>query len=129
MPVHCRKERQQKRPGGRNEVTIHKLVFRMFINSGGPAAMDAEFTGSSDFTGFSLQYNCPRLQGCQMVYFQCLAMKDVGKFYGCLIYFTYIQPFRIFYGHLVYFAVILVYFLRFWYVVPRKIWQPCPTPS
>jgi hypothetical protein len=37
----------------------------------------------------------------------------------------------IFYGHLVYFVVILYIlwlfgiFLPFWYVVPRKVWQPC----
>jgi hypothetical protein len=29
-----------------------------------------------------------------------------------------LRPFGIFYGHLVHFS-------RFWYVVPRKIWQPC----
>jgi hypothetical protein len=33
-------------------------------------------------------------------------------------------PFRMFYCHLVYFVVILVYISPFWYVVPRKIWQP-----
>jgi hypothetical protein len=33
--------------------------------------------------------------------------------------------FGIFYGHFVYFVVILAYFYAFWYVVPRKIWQPC----
>jgi hypothetical protein len=40
-----------------------------------------------------------------------------------LVYFMTIwstlRPLEIFYGHLVYFVV------RFWYFVPRKIWQPC----
>jgi hypothetical protein len=30
----------------------------------------------------------------------------------------YVRPFGILYGH-------LVYFLPFWYIVSRKIWQPC----
>jgi hypothetical protein len=37
---------------------------------------------------------------------ECIAMKDVGKFYGHLVYFSAISyilwPFGIFYGHLVY---------------------------
>jgi hypothetical protein len=49
-------------------------------------------------------------------------MEDVGIFCGHLVYFTAIRyilrPLGIFYGHLVYFSL-------FWYVVPRKIWQPC----
>jgi hypothetical protein len=48
----------------------------------------------------------------------CLAMKDVGKFYVHLVYSASISyilwPFFIR-------VVILLYF---WYVVPRKIWQP-----
>jgi hypothetical protein len=62
-------------------------------------------------------------QGCQMVYFQTknpkfgyiledLAMEDVCAFYGRLVYFTAI-------------LYILWPFGIFWYVVPRKIWQPC----
>jgi hypothetical protein len=35
-----------------------------------------------------------------------------------------LMPFRIFYGHLVYFVGTLLYVFPFWYVVPRKIWQP-----
>jgi hypothetical protein len=34
-----------------------------------------------------------------------------------------VQPFVIFHEHLVYFVVIW-YIFPFWYVVPRKIWQP-----
>jgi hypothetical protein len=34
-----------------------------------------------------------------------------------------LRQFRIFCGHSVYFRVIS--FFLFWYVVPRKIWQPC----
>jgi hypothetical protein len=37
--------------------------------------------------------------------------------------------FGIFCGHLVHFVVILLYFFLFWYVAPRKIWQPCQTVS
>jgi hypothetical protein len=33
--------------------------------------------------------------------------------------------FCISYGHFVYFVVFDIYFFQFWYVVPRKIWQPC----
>jgi hypothetical protein len=50
-----------------------------------------------------------------------LAMEDVGKFHGRLVYFKPIWyilwPFCKFYGN-------LVYFFPFWYVVLRKIWQP-----
>jgi hypothetical protein len=34
-------------------------------------------------------------------------------------------PFDKCYGHLVYFLVIWYIFPRCWYIVPRKIWQPC----
>jgi hypothetical protein len=56
-------------------------------------------------------------------------MEDVGIFYVLWVYF------KILYGHLVYFTAILwsfcmfngylVHFSPFWYVVARKIWQPC----
>jgi hypothetical protein len=46
-----------------------------------------------------------------------------------------LQPFVIFYGHLVYFmdtwyilwtfSIFCSNLFSFWYVVPRKIWQPC----
>jgi hypothetical protein len=35
-----------------------------------------------------------------------------------------LRPFVIFSGSLVYFNVILYISSRFWYVLPRKIWQP-----
>jgi hypothetical protein len=41
----------------------------------------------------------------------------------------FLRPFGLFYSHLVYYVVILVYFSPFWYVVPRKIWQPCCDPG
>jgi hypothetical protein len=45
-----------------------------------------------------------------------------GIVYGHLVYFMIIWnvvwPFGLFYGHLVYL------FFPFWYVVPKKIWQP-----
>jgi hypothetical protein len=54
-------------------------------------------------------------------------MQDVGIFmaiwyilrpFGSICgHLVYLRPFGIFYGY-------LVYFLLFWYVVPRKIWQP-----
>jgi hypothetical protein len=65
-------------------------------------------------------------QGCQMAYFQNeksqfgqflggLAMEDVGIFNGHLVYFTAIW----------YILWLFGVFSPFWYVVPRKIWQPC----
>jgi hypothetical protein len=48
-------------------------------------------------------------------------MENVGIFYVPLVYFTAIGhilwPFGMFCDH-------FVYFPTFWYVVPRKIWQP-----
>jgi hypothetical protein len=64
-------------------------------------------------------------QGCQMVCFQT-KNTNLGKFWRVLqwkflVYFmvicTILRPFGVFYGYLVYFS-------PFWYVVPRKIWQP-----
>jgi hypothetical protein len=50
-----------------------------------------------------------------------IAIKDVGKLYGHLVYFTAISyilwPLEIFFGR---FGI----FSPFWYIVPRKIWQP-----
>jgi hypothetical protein len=63
-----------------------------------------------------------------------LAMEDAGIFRGHLAYFmdiwSILWTIGLFYGHLVYFmdeciCGSLVYFSPFWYVVPRKIWQPC----
>jgi hypothetical protein len=49
-------------------------------------------------------------------------VEDVGLFYGRLVYLTdtwyFLWPFGKFYGH---FGI----FFPFWYVVARKIWQPC----
>jgi hypothetical protein len=70
-------------------------------------------------------------QGCQMAYFQT-KNPDLGKFlrvlqwkmsvyYMSIVYFTatwyILRTFGIFCGY-------LVYFFPFWYVIPRKIWQP-----
>jgi hypothetical protein len=61
-----------------------------------------------------------------MVYYQT-KNPNFGKFWGVfqwemMVYFMVIwsilQPFGIFYCH-------LVYIFPFWYVVQRKIWQPC----
>jgi hypothetical protein len=46
-------------------------------------------------------------------------MEDVGKFYG---HFVNFRSFGTFYDH-------LEYFHPLWYVVPRKIWQPCSVPT
>jgi hypothetical protein len=55
-------------------------------------------------------------------YFWGLGMDNFGIFYGQLEHFTTIwytlKPFSICCGR-------LVYFLPFWYIVPRNIWQPC----
>jgi hypothetical protein len=52
---------------------------------------------------------------------ECLAMKEAGKFYDRLVTLTAIcyilWPLGIFCGY-------SGIFLQFWYVVPRKIWQP-----
>jgi hypothetical protein len=45
-----------------------------------------------------------------------LAMERVGLFYGHLVC---LKLFGIFYGHLG------IHFMVIWYVVSRKIWQPC----
>jgi hypothetical protein len=52
---------------------------------------------------------------------ELLARENLGKIMDNLVNFTAIAnilwPFGIFSGHLVYFS-------PFWYLVPRKIWQP-----
>jgi hypothetical protein len=48
-----------------------------------------------------------------------LVMEDVSIFYGQLVIFL---PTGKVYGQLLYF---MVNFFTFWYVVSRKIWQPC----
>jgi hypothetical protein len=74
----------------------------------------------------------------QSVYFMSTGyiLWSLGIFCGHLVYFVVIWyilwSFGIFCGHLVYFVVIWYIlwsfgiFLPFWYVSPRKIWQPCP---
>jgi hypothetical protein len=56
-------------------------------------------------------------------------MEDVGKFNGHYVYFTVkwyiLWPFGTFCGHLVHFVAIWHILSRFWYFVPREIWQPC----
>jgi hypothetical protein len=90
----------------------------------------------------------PYSQCCQMVYFQT-KNPNLGKIpkrscngrcWYFIIIVSVLQPNGIFYGHLVHLVVIwyifpvLVYFSRFgiffpfWYIVPRKIWQPRSQP-
>jgi hypothetical protein len=72
-------------------------------------------------------------QGCQMVCFQT-KNANLDKFWRALQWKMLVY---VFYGHLVHFTVLcyillafgkvrgkLVYFIPFWYFVPRKIWQP-----
>jgi hypothetical protein len=42
----------------------------------------------------------------------------MGKMGVVYAIWSILVPLEIFYGH-------LVHFPRFWYFVPRKIWQPC----
>jgi hypothetical protein len=58
---------------------------------------------------------------------------NLGIFYRALewkmpLYFialwNYLWPFGTFYWQFGMFSSHLVYFSQFWYVVPRKIWQP-----
>jgi hypothetical protein len=83
---------------------------------------DARHTKKDIFNGW--------VQGCQMVYFQT-ENPNLSKFsraldWKLLIYFC---PFGVFYWHLVNFMTIWYIvcwfgtFFRFWYHVPRKIWQ------
>jgi hypothetical protein len=74
------------------------------------------------------------LHGCQMLYFKT-KNPILGKFlrvlkWKVLVYFmalcSILRPFSIFCGHLIIFHGYLVYFFPFWYLVPRKIWQPWP---
>jgi hypothetical protein len=66
-------------------------------------------------------------QGCQIVYFQnkspnldkfleCLAMTDLGKCH--FVHFIHLMAIG-------YILRPFGYIFPFWYVVPRKIWQPC----
>jgi hypothetical protein len=71
--------------------------------------------------------------------FALLILRPFGIFYGHLVYFMsillYFMAIWLFYCHLVYFmaiwyilwpfGIIFGDFFPFWYVVPRKIWQPC----
>jgi hypothetical protein len=49
-----------------------------------------------------------------------------------LVYFmdilSILRPFDIFYGHLID-CDNLAYLPPFWYILPRKIWQPCRPPQ
>jgi hypothetical protein len=84
-------------------------------------------------------YGRVRDRGCQMAYFQT-KNSYLGKFWRDL---QWKMPVYIFYVYLVYFLAIwntlwpfgifyiwcfLEHFFPFWYVVQRKIWQPCSGP-
>jgi hypothetical protein len=46
-------------------------------------------------------------------------MEDIGTYYDPLVYFTAVW----------YILWLFRAFLSFWYVAPRKIWQPCSSPK
>jgi hypothetical protein len=48
-------------------------------------------------------------------------MEDAGIFYGHLVHFTVFCYILLTFGKV---RGNLVYFIPFWYFVPRKIWQP-----
>jgi hypothetical protein len=70
------------------------------------------------------KYFWSHVQGCQMAYFQTKKTVWV-KFGGNGVLWQFgipiLRPFGLFYGYLLYFS-------PFWYVAPRKIWQPGPSP-
>jgi hypothetical protein len=53
---------------------------------------------------------------------ECLRLEIVDIFYGHLEYVTDIWDILWSFGTC---SVHLVHFFRFWYHVPRKLWQPC----
>jgi hypothetical protein len=72
-------------------------------------------------------------QGCQLVYFQT-KNSNLGKFWRALDWKIFIYFMDILehftgiwniYDSLGTFCARLVHFFRFWYHVPRKLWQPC----
>jgi hypothetical protein len=85
-----------------------------FIEGNDPGLPDGIFSNQKSQFGWILE---------------CLAMKYVGKFHDHLVYFT---ANRIFYGYIWYilwsfgiFCGLFGIFFPFWYVIERKIWQPC----
>jgi hypothetical protein len=96
-------------------------IFSVVIFYNGGVAIHDSSIGSLLLTKQFLGYN----QGCQMLYFKT-ENSHLGKFWRVLqlkmmVYFidilSILPRFGIFCGNLVYFS-------RFWYAVPRKIWQP-----
>jgi hypothetical protein len=72
----------------------------------------------------------PRGHGCQLFLFHKPKIPIWVKFCKALEWRMLVcfEPFGIFYGHLVYFmANWLFWYISppFWYIVSRKIWQPC----
>jgi hypothetical protein len=66
-------------------------------------------------------------QGCQKVYFKTENPK-LGKFWWVLDIgkcFKFIAMLNILWTSGISNDTFLVHFLRFWYHVPTKIWQPC----
>jgi hypothetical protein len=49
------------------------------------------------------------------------AIEELGTFHGGWVYFIAIWYILLHFG--------LVKFPPFWYLVPRKIWQPCPAAA
>jgi hypothetical protein len=127
-PLHPRHEAEGDLPGqlpggGSEERAPQSLRFRRKY-----VPVSLETSHSLHFCGQCLY------QGCQMVSFQTKNI-NLGKFWRAIdwkmfMYFMAIwnilQTFWIFYDHLVHFMFIFGPFFRFWYHMPRKIWQPWP---
>jgi hypothetical protein len=62
-----------------------------------------------------------KTKNCNLGTLEGLAMEDVGVF---LATWFILLPFTEFYGHLVNVVVDWYIYSPFWYIVPRKIWQP-----
>jgi hypothetical protein len=56
-----------------------------------------------------------------LVYFGRTWFEKFGIFLG---HFVFYYHFGICYGYFGIFVAMLVYYFSFWFVVPRKIWQP-----
>jgi hypothetical protein len=72
-------------------------------------------------------------QGCQMVYFQT-KNTNLGKFWRALkwkmlvyvmVIWNILRPFDILYSHLVMLWSFGIFGPVFWYILSRKVWQPC----
>jgi hypothetical protein len=124
------------------QMSIKYNTWPYYIPNGYKIYQNFPFQDPPKFISIVLQF-CFRLlyaevnehnlnHGCQMIYFQT-KNTNLGKFWRALHWKILVNfmaiwyilvPFGIFYGYLIHFVLSLVHFAPFWYVVPRKIWQP-----